>query len=77
MHRKHGINFNEFTTRKITSPDATGTLAKKPNSLWPDFESKGPIQPISQFQNLLRQIEGLSRLELLMLQRAINNQLSR
>ena len=77
MYRKHGINFNEFTTRKITFPDATGTLAKNPNSLWPDFDSNGPIQPIMQFQNLLRQIEGLSRLELITLMQAINNRMSR
>ena len=77
MYRKHGINFNEFTTRKITFPDAMGTLAKNPNSLWPDFDSNGPIQPIMQFQNLLRQIEGLSRLELITLMQAINNRLSR
>jgi hypothetical protein len=77
MQRKHGINFNEFNTRKITFPDAMGTLAKNPNSLWPEFDSNGPIQPILQFQNLLRQIEGLSRLELLKLLQAIINRLSR
>ena len=45
-------------------------------SLLPNFEANGPIEPSVRLQNLLEQIKGLSRLELVFLMCAINNHLN-
>jgi hypothetical protein len=84
MDRKHKGKFNPFhmlnpfhMPKKITYYDATTTSKNNSNSLLPDFDSKGPIQPSIQLQNLLQQIKGLSRFELVFLLKFVYNQLTR
>lgn len=77
MDRKHKGKNPFHMPKKITFYGATTTLKNNSNSLLPDFDLNAPIQPSIQFQNLLQQIKGLSRFELVCLLKAVYDQLTR
>lgn len=77
IDRIHKGEFNPcHKKRGITFYDSTRKLGINSKSLLPNFEANGPIEPSVQLQNLLEQIKGLSRLELVFLMCAINNHLN-